>query len=49
MTHSNGDIYEGELANGLRHGYGTYIYANKTVYKGHWQNNHKTDGIFEVN
>ena len=32
----NGDVYEGEMANGLRHGKGKYTWANGDFYEGKW-------------
>lgn len=32
----NGDIYEGEMVNGLRHGKGKYTWANGDFYEGEW-------------
>jgi uncharacterized membrane protein YgcG len=31
-----GDVYQGEFENGLRHGKGTYTYANGDAYTGDW-------------
>ena len=33
----NGAIYEGNLANGIRHGKGKQIYANGDIYEGGWK------------
>ena len=32
----NGDVYEGEMVNGLRHGKGKYTWANGDFYEGEW-------------
>lgn len=38
MLYTNGDKYEGEFKNGLRHGTdGTLKLADGTIYSGHWQ------------
>ena len=35
----DGSTYEGDVINGLRHGFGTFMCANgRTSYTGHWQN-----------
>ena len=34
-------MYEGELVNNEKGGYGKYVYANGTVYEGLWSNNMK--------
>jgi hypothetical protein len=34
----NGDVYEGELKDGLYNGQGTMTYANGDVYEGEWKN-----------
>ena len=33
----NGDVYEGEMVNGLRHGKGKYTWANGDVYEGEYK------------
>jgi hypothetical protein len=33
-----GDTYVGEFSNGLKNGYGTYVYANQSFYNGNWRN-----------
>ena len=35
------NMYDGEFCQGLRHGYGTFYYANGARYEGEWQNNLK--------
>lgn len=35
------NVYDGEFVNGLRHGYGTFHYANGASYSGYWNNNMK--------
>jgi radial spoke head protein 1 len=54
----NGDVYQGEWENDLKHGFGTYTYANGSKKKGTWNNgqllgageiihaDHKLSGIF---
>ena len=37
----NGDIYNGELANGIPHGYGVMNYVNNDIYIGNWSNGQK--------
>lgn len=37
MTHSNGDIYNGEWLNGKAHGFGVYTDQSGSMYKGQWQ------------
>ncbi len=41
IEYSNGDIYEGQLVNGLREGYGQFTYANKDVYVGEFSENYR--------
>ena len=36
FEYDGGDVYEGETANGLRHGKGKYTWASGTVYEGDW-------------
>jgi hypothetical protein len=38
------DIYEGDILNGQKHGFGKMIHKNGDIYEGHWKNN-KKDGI----
>ncbi|UJR08359.1 hypothetical protein I4U23_012630 [Adineta vaga] len=40
-VYPNGDVYEGELMNGLYHGYGVYVWKNHDRYEGMWQNNRR--------
>ena len=46
-TYPNGDIYEGNFKDGVRHGDGTYTYSQKgteeakDTYVGSWHNNTK--------
>lgn len=35
------NMFEGEFVNGLRHGFGTFYYANGAKYEGGWKNNMK--------
>ncbi len=41
ITYQSGDVYEGEIENGIRNGIGTCVRANGDVYDGEWQNNKK--------
>jgi len=34
IAYSNGDIYEGEMENGKKNGWGTYFYNNGEKYSG---------------
>jgi hypothetical protein len=38
MTHSNGDIYQGNWHEGKAFGFGVFIDNQGTMYKGQWQN-----------
>ncbi|ESO83241.1 hypothetical protein LOTGIDRAFT_176258, partial [Lottia gigantea] len=35
------NMYDGEFVNGLRHGFGSFRYANGALYEGYWKNNMK--------
>ena len=35
------NMYDGEFVNGLRHGCGSFHYANGASYSGYWKNNMK--------
>ena len=38
MTYATGDVYDGNYRMGIRHGRGSYIYADSgAVYKGEWR------------
>mmetsp|Transcript_22538 Transcript_22538/g.34822 ORF Transcript_22538/g.34822 Transcript_22538/m.34822 type:complete len:83 (-) Transcript_22538:123-371(-) len=37
MTYADGDVYEGELKNGMAHGEGKNTFANGSVYEGNWK------------
>ena len=37
MRYANGDIFEGEWANDMKNGRGTFFYAGGAVYEGTWQ------------
>ena len=57
-SYNNGAVYKGEMANGLKNGYGTYSWSGG-VYEGEWVNNQATgygtkneassDGVFVGN
>lgn len=36
MKYSNGDFYDGEWANGLKHGQGVYQFNSGEVFEGTW-------------
>ena len=36
--YSNGDVFEGNYENGVKHGYGKMTWSNGDVYEGNWQN-----------
>ncbi len=36
LSYPDGEIYEGQFYNGMRHGLGTCIYANGDMYEGEW-------------
>ena len=47
MRFANGNIYEGELKNGLPEGKGIYMFANGDAYEGEFKNNNfEGEGIF---
>lgn len=37
VEYDGGDVYEGEILNGKRHGRGTYTWANGDTYEGDWK------------
>ena len=37
IRYANGDIYKGQIKNGMREGLGTCYFANKDVYEGMWK------------
>lgn len=39
FQYTNGDVYEGSLLNGKRHGTGTMVFNSKATYSGEWKNN----------
>ncbi|WP_455540087.1 hypothetical protein [Terrisporobacter sp.] len=38
IKYDNGDIYKGQIKNGIREGLGTCYFANKDIYEGMWKN-----------
>ena len=36
--YDNGTYYQGEFKNGMRNGYGIFIYLDKSRYEGEWKN-----------
>lgn len=36
MTHTDGDIYQGDWVNGKANGYGTFIDDEGSIYEGPW-------------
>ena len=36
-TESNGDVYEGQFVDGLKEGFGVYIWASGSKYEGNWK------------
>ena len=38
-------MYDGEFVKGLRHGYGTFYYANGARYEGEWRDNMKSGRV----
>lgn len=51
LIYSNGDYYEGEIVEKIRHGYGVHHYKNGDRYDGMWYNNmkHGTGILFYKN
>jgi len=41
-TYDSGDVYEGDLADGIRHGKGKYTWTDGGVYEGDWVNGKRT-------
>ena len=37
MLYANGDEFEGDFLENKKHGFGKYIYADKTYYEGHYK------------
>lgn len=48
LEYSNGERYIGEVANGMREGYGTYYYQNGEKYEGQWIKNTKNGKFFYI-
>ena len=44
-AYTNGDVYEGNFANGKRQGEGTMTYADGLVAQGTWDNNQLQDAV----
>ena len=40
------NTYNGEFVKGIRHGYGTFYYANGAKYEGYWYNNMKHGKVY---
>ena len=38
IKYGDGDVYDGQMEGGNRHGYGTYTYADGSKYVGEWKN-----------
>ena len=38
VQYDNGEVYDGDIKNGKRNGYGTYEWNNGRVYTGYWKN-----------
>lgn len=41
FTWPDGNRYEGEYLNGLKHGKGIFFFANGKIFKGRWKNGQK--------
>ena len=48
ITYPDGSIYEGEIKNGLRHGYGILTNENGDLYQGNWANDKREGKCFEI-
>lgn len=42
VEYDGGDVYEGEILNGKRHGHGTYTWTNGDTYEGQWKDGKRT-------
>lgn len=42
------NMYDGDFMNGLRHGYGTFYYANGAKYEGGWKDNMKHGKVIQI-
>ena len=40
--YGNGDIYKGETKDGVRHGYGIYVFQNGDMWLGEWRDDNRT-------
>ena len=39
IRYPNGNIYEGDVLDGKKHGYGVFVFSNGQRYEGYWVNN----------
>jgi hypothetical protein len=47
VEYSNGDVFEGQLAEGKRVGWGTYLFKSGDHYEGHWEDNLQSgEGVY---
>lgn len=48
IEYANGDIYDGDLVDGIKNGYGVLVYANGERYAGDWKDGiYHGDGVLE--
>jgi hypothetical protein len=45
IEYNSGDKYVGETKNGLRHGYGIYVWKSGSLWFGNWENSERRKGI----
>jgi hypothetical protein len=38
MIFKNGELYEGDYVNDLKHGFGKYTFSDGKIYEGEWKN-----------